>query len=185
MLCYGAQQLATSFRTVRKNTIQIAEDIPEDKYDHRPFEGARTVGQMLTHVALAPMALWHGMHGGGSTDVTKFDFMTLAQKMREEEAAPRTKAQIIDLLTREGDAFAEFLSDVSEAQLSQVVLGNSASGPLHKSRLEMLLSAKEHEMHHRAQLMLIERQLGIVPHMTRAMQARMEQMAAAGAARST
>jgi uncharacterized damage-inducible protein DinB len=31
----------------------------------------------------------------------------------------------------------------------------------------MLLSVKEHEMHHRGQLMLIERHLGIVPHLTR------------------
>jgi len=28
---YGAKQLSTSFRTVRQNTIQVAEDIPEDK----------------------------------------------------------------------------------------------------------------------------------------------------------
>jgi len=61
------------------------------------------------------------------------------------------------------------------------VLGNGANGKVHRSRLEMLLSAKEHEMHHRAQLMLIERQLGIVPHLTRQMQARMEQMMAAQA----
>jgi len=32
---------------------------------------------------------------------------------------------------------------------------------------EMLLGTKEHEMHHRAQLMVIERLLGIVPHLTR------------------
>ena len=37
----------------------------------------------------------------------------------------------------------------------------------------MILSVKEHEMHHRGQLMLIERMLTIVPHLTRAMQARM------------
>jgi uncharacterized damage-inducible protein DinB len=36
----------------------------------------------------------------------------------------------------------------------------------------MLLSVKEHEMHHRGQLMLIERILGIVPHLTRRMQER-------------
>ena len=36
----------------------------------------------------------------------------------------------------------------------------------------MLLSVKEHEMHHRGQLMLIERQLGIVPHLTREREAR-------------
>jgi len=36
-----------------------------------------------------------------------------------------------------------------------------------KSRFEMLLGTKEHEMHHRGQLMMIERLLGIVPHLTR------------------
>ena len=35
----------------------------------------------------------------------------------------------------------------------------------------MLLGVKEHEMHHRAQLFLIERMIGIVPHLTRARQA--------------
>jgi uncharacterized damage-inducible protein DinB len=41
------------------------------------------------------------------------------------------------------------------------------------ARFEMLLGTKEHEMHHRGQLMLIERILGIVPHLTRHMQERM------------
>jgi uncharacterized damage-inducible protein DinB len=31
----------------------------------------------------------------------------------------------------------------------------------------MLIGTKEHEMHHRAQLMVTERLLGIVPHITR------------------
>ena len=39
----------------------------------------------------------------------------------------------------------------------------------------MLLGVKEHEMHHRAQLFLIERMVGIVPHLTRARQERMAQ----------
>jgi uncharacterized damage-inducible protein DinB len=51
--------------------------------------------------------------------------------------------------------------------------------PPSKTRFEMLLSTKEHEMHHRGQLMLIERMLGIVPHLTRQMQ---ERMAAASTA---
>ena len=40
----------------------------------------------------------------------------------------------------------------------------------------MIMSVKEHEMHHRGQLMLIERMLGIVPHLTRQMQQRMAQV---------
>ena len=45
-----------------------------------------------------------------------------------------------------------------------------------RTRFERLLSIKEHEMHHRSQLMLIERQLGIVPHLTRQFQERIAQM---------
>ena len=42
----------------------------------------------------------------------------------------------------------------------------------------MILSVKEHEMHHRGQLMLIERILGITPHLTRRMQERRNAAAA-------
>jgi uncharacterized damage-inducible protein DinB len=48
-----------------------------------------------------------------------------------------------------------------------------------KTRFEMLLSAKEHEMHHRAQLMVLQRMLGITPHLTREQQARLAAMQAA------
>jgi len=39
----------------------------------------------------------------------------------------------------------------------------------------MIMSVKEHEMHHRGQMMLIERILGITPHLTRQMQENMAQ----------
>jgi uncharacterized damage-inducible protein DinB len=42
----------------------------------------------------------------------------------------------------------------------------------------MLMTVKEHEMHHRGQLMLLQRILGLTPHLTRQMQ---ERMAAAAA----
>ena len=182
LMTYGAHQLASSFKTVRKNTIQVAQDIPEDEYAHVPAEGARTVGRMLTHVAIAPTRLWQGMHGTRSTDMTGFDFFGLGARMQAEEATPRTKAEIVALLTTEGEAFATFLEGFSDAELSAMVKTYGAGGPLEKCRLEMLMGAKEHEMHHRAQLMLIERQLGIIPHLTQQMNARIEQMAKARAA---
>jgi uncharacterized damage-inducible protein DinB len=58
---------------------------------------------------------------------------------------------------------------MSDAQLGEAVTAPNAT----KSRFEMLLGVKEHEMHHRAQLFLIERMIGIVPHLTRARQERM------------
>ena len=47
MTSYGAAQMASSFRTVRNNTIQIAEDIPESKYDFVAAPGTQSVAAML------------------------------------------------------------------------------------------------------------------------------------------
>jgi uncharacterized damage-inducible protein DinB len=43
----------------------------------------------------------------------------------------------------------------------------------------MLLAPKEHEMHHRGQLMVVERMLGITPHLTRQMEERIASMQSA------
>jgi uncharacterized damage-inducible protein DinB len=75
-----------------------------------------------------------------------------------------------NLLQRSAEAFASFLEGLSEGALGEGV-SMPGSQPA-KSRFEMLLSVKEHEMHHRGQLMLIDRQLGIVPHLTRERDAR-------------
>jgi uncharacterized damage-inducible protein DinB len=52
-------------------------------------------------------------------------------------------------------------------------------GPATKSRFEMLLGPKEHEMHHRGQLMTVQRMIGLVPHLTRKNQERMQAAMAA------
>jgi uncharacterized damage-inducible protein DinB len=43
----------------------------------------------------------------------------------------------------------------------------------------MLIAPKEHEMHHRGQLMVVERMLGITPHLTRQMEERIASMQSA------
>ena len=96
-----------------------------------------------------------------------------------EEAKPRTQAEIVELLRTDGENFASWLETLTPEFL--VVGITEADGKTVKSRFERLLGAKEHEMHHRAQLMLIERQLGIVPHITRQMNERLAQMRAAKA----
>ncbi len=83
-------------------------------------------------------------------------------------AERKTKDQIVDALIASGEAYALHLNARTDEQLDERVTLPSAS----KSRMEMLLGVKEHEMHHRAQLMLVQRLLGIVPHLTRARQQR-------------
>jgi uncharacterized damage-inducible protein DinB len=97
-------------------------------------------------------------------------------------ATPRTKAQILDLLRTEGEKYATFLEGVSDAFLGEQVEYPEPMEPRMKSRFEMLIAPKEHEMHHRGQLMLIERMLGITPHLTRHMNERIASMQAAAQA---
>lgn len=169
MQYYGVKHLADAFRTVRKNTIAIAQDIPEDKYTFKAAPGTRTVSQLLIHIAVSPS--WqHELHSQRVATLEGFDFAGRFIKDKAEEQVPRTKGEIIDMLQRSGDGFASFLDGLSEDVLAASV--TMPDGQSTRSRFEMLLSIKEHEMHHRGQLMVIERQLGIVPHLTRERQAR-------------
>jgi len=173
-MAYGGKELAASFRTVRNNTIKIAEEIPENQYDFRAAPDTRSIGQTLTHIGLLTSIQWH-MQSNKVDDLAKMNFPELMQRVGAEEAKPRTKSEVIALLRSEGDKFAAFIESQPDAFLAEIVRMPPGTEPATKSRLEMMLSPKEHEMHHRGQLMLLQRMIGIVPHLTRQ---RQEQMAA-------
>ncbi|MBI4465400.1 MAG: DinB family protein [Acidobacteria bacterium] len=176
---YGAKELAQSFRTVRKNTLVIAGEIPEDKYEFRAAPGTRSVAQLLTHIAIG-YKFQHQVHAvERRTALEGFDFASLMQRLGAEEQQSKSKNQIVQLLRSNGEEWAQWLEGLSDGFLGEQVHMPAGANPATKSRLEMILSVKEHEMHHRGQLMLIERMLGIVPHLTREMQAHM-----AGAAKA-
>ena len=181
MTYYGGKDLADAFRMVRKNTIQIAEDIPEDKYEFRAAPDTRTVAQMLAHIAIAPN-FYHYVHSNRITDMKTVNFAELVPQWTAAENKPRSKEELVAYLKDEGDKFASFLETIDDAVLGEQVALPPGAQPASKSRFEMLLSAKEHEMHHRGQLMLVQRILGQVPHLTRQMQERMAAMQAAASA---
>ena len=174
---YGAKELAASFRTVRNNTITIAEEIPEDKYGFQAAPGTRTVGQTLAHIALSTN-MQQEIHALKVNSLAGFDFPSYMRAAALEQEKPRTKAQIVALLRENGDRYAAWVEGLSDDFLGQVLTMPPGGQPASRTRFDMLLSAKEHEMHHRGQLMLVERMLGITPHLTRHMQERMAQAAA-------
>jgi uncharacterized damage-inducible protein DinB len=100
------------------------------------------------------------------------------QRLHAEEKTPRTKQQIVELLRTSGEEWAGWLDGVTDDFLAENVAMPQGASPTTRSRFDMVLSVKEHEMHHRGQLMLIERIIGIVPHLTRDMQARFASAAA-------
>ena len=181
MTYYGASDLAAAFRQVRGNTIHIAREIPEDKYDFKAAPGIRTAGQTLVHVALAPRLQLH-LQRNRISDLQTVNFMELIGPLAAEEGKARTKAEIIALLVSEGSSFASYVEALTEAFLAETVKMSPGAQPATKTRFEMLMSVKEHEMHHRGQLMVLQRMMGLTPHLTRQMQERMAQRAAAAQA---
>jgi len=182
MTYYGGKDLANAFRTVRGNTLKIAEEIPESQYEFKPAAECRSIGKLLTHIAISS-GIQHHIQSNKYDDLAKVNFPEVFGGIVAEEAKPRTKAEIVDLLKTEGDKFAAFLESLPESFLAETVkMPAGAPGAATKSRFEMLLGAKEHEMHHRGQLMTIQRMIGQVPHLTRQFQERMAQAAQAAGA---
>lgn len=164
MSLYGIRHLTGSFRTVRRNTIQVAEEIPEADYQYRPAPASRSVAETLIHIAWLADAdrFIHEEQGLASFD--GFDFAAFLATSEAEETRRRPKPEIVELLRTEGDSWVRWVEQLPETFLSEPFRlpdGKSVS------RFEMLLGTKEHEMEHRAQLTVIQRLLGLVPHFTR------------------
>src|SRR5256885_15964265 len=101
MSSYGGRELASAFRTVRKNTIQVAEDIPESRYGHVAAPECRSVARMLTHVGIATR-IWEELHRKRRvTTLQGLNFLEMRDQFDAEEAKPRTKAGIVELLRTE------------------------------------------------------------------------------------
>ncbi len=178
---YGARELAESYRTVRNNTLKVAEDIPEDKYGFRVAPDCRSVSEALVHIIVTNRFQHKFNAVDHRTSFAGLDFPTLRKEFQAEEKRPRTKAEIIELIRTEGEKFARWMERLSEEVLAERVTMPEGHTPSSKSRFELLMAVKEHEMHHRGQLMTVERLLGIVPHITRERESRMAAMQASKA----
>ena len=178
MTYYGGKELAAAFRTVRKNTIQIAREIPEDKYDFKPSPDSRSVKQTLAHIAT--LTTFPMMLHGERIPIDKIDFAEYMKIVGADEVKLQTKDQILAKLKDAGDAFARMLEGLNDERfLGEVITFQAGAQPPARTRFDMLLAAKEHEMHHRGQLMVMQRMMGLTPHLTREMQERMARFQAA------
>ena len=182
MIGYGATDLANSFRTVRNNTVQVAEDIPDDKYEFVAAPGVQSVADLFRHLIGSPM-MQEDMHRERRLTTLKgYDFGAIHGRANAEGKKAGPKAAIIARLRSEGERLAKWMESLDDKFLSETFTDVTGQNP--RTRFEALLAIKEHEMHHRGQLMLIQRMIGVVPHLTRQREERIRQrQAVASAAR--
>jgi uncharacterized damage-inducible protein DinB len=163
MPLYGKRQLVDGMRAVRANTVLMAEDIPESRYDYRATPATRSVAETLVHIAWL-RASDRILHEEARIDTVEgYDFPALLRQSAVEEKRPRSRAEIIEFLRVEGEAQAQWVEGLSQAFLAERV---GLPGGASVSRFDMLLATKEHELQHRAQLTVIDRLIGVVPRFT-------------------
>src|SRR6266567_3164977 len=139
MIGYGGAEMANAFRTVRKNTVQIAEDIPDTQYDFVAAPGVQSVSGLLRHIVYAPM-IQEDMHRHRRVTTLKgYDFPALTARIAAEEQKPGSRLEIIALLQSEGERFASWLQSLTPEFLAETF--TDPMGQNARTRFESLLGA--------------------------------------------
>ena len=145
MTLYEPKHLANSMRVVRRNTIAIAEDIPDAQYDYRPTHDSRSVRETLLHMASMTLFDLHIHKEQKRTSMEGFDFRGFFAGLPTNEKCSPPKAEILAVLRDGGERWCDWVEKLAEAQASEFV-ARGAAGPGGKSRFEMLIDAAVRSM---------------------------------------
>lgn len=159
------QIILESFKLVRSNTIEIAKDIPAEQYNFRAAEGFSTVLETFLDIVKITQFMVEAALLPEHVDVSwNTRDEVFARIIPVKVAGITTKEQVIKALE---DSIESIVSRVEAADEQYLNSKFIAPDKVEKVRLWVINCAKEQEMNRRAQLFLIERILGIVPHTTR------------------
>ena len=130
---------------VKGRLIQLAEAMPEDKYNWSPGEGVRTVGEVFVHDAEANYYLISQMKG------TKPDM--------NQEKRPTDKKSALMMLEKSIEAVKEAASKLTEDDLNKEVEAFGMKFSLRNFMITML----NHNHEHLGQSIAYARMNGVVP----------------------
>ena len=152
-----AESVSNSLQFVEGSFLGIAEAMPEDKYDFVPtagnFEGVRSFGEQVKHVACAQFAFFNEFEGKQPP----------ADCERGGHDPAKTKAELIKYLKDSFDYSNRVLSRLSATNALDRVEGRYA-GP--NTKLGISVASVWHVTDHYGQLVEYLRMNGIVPPMT-------------------
>src|SRR5918996_4958557 len=121
MNLYEPRQLADSMRVVRKNTIAIAEDIPETQYDYRPSHDSRSVRETLLHIASMTLFDLHIHEEQRRTSMDGFDFGGFFPGLPTNEKRGLSREEILAVLREEGERWCDWVEKLPHEQAAEVV----------------------------------------------------------------
>jgi hypothetical protein len=151
-------------RSVRLHTITIAEDIPEERYDYRSGPESRSLQEILMHIASITQFDWR-VHGEDSLDSLEgFDFLGLFASLPIHEKLALSKPEILALLGEEGERWSGFVERLPRERHRR---DNPGTGGRRKAVSRCGSAPRSTRCTIATSLMVVERLLDIVPHLTR------------------
>ena len=100
MNLYEPKHLADSMRVVRKNTIAIAEDIPDAQYHYRPTQDSRSVRETFLHMASMTLFDLHIHEEQKRTSMEGFDFRGFFAGLPTNEKCSLPKSEVVAVAAR-------------------------------------------------------------------------------------
>jgi uncharacterized damage-inducible protein DinB len=157
------EEALETWQYVRDGVIAELDVVPDDRYEHSPAPGSRTVAALARHI------LESGLMAAGELTRADGDFTRQPYPGFLREYAPDVervegKAALASALRAshaQGDARFREVGELHMLQYIRRFDGQPGT------RLAWLWHAIEHESYHRGQLALYARTLGIVPALTR------------------
>jgi uncharacterized damage-inducible protein DinB len=153
-----------SWEYARHGVLAEAEGIPDDSWNFRPHERARSVSELVTHI------LRYGLMMAGELTNPQGDFTRQAPQAFVDEYSSQlpedpTPPELKDLLSSTlEDGVARFRAAGEPAMLRPI---RRFDGELW-TRLTWMYHGIGHEEYHRGQIAIYARTMGLVPALTRA-----------------
>ena len=150
----------------RRGVIAEATGIPARDYDFRPAPEARSVAELVAHVAATGM-MWANELTRPDADFTRRSFPEFIRRYAGETGERRTRAEWLRLLRSSYRDGVRRIRAAGEVQMLQYVRRFDGE---RGTRLTWMHHGIAHEEYHRGQLALYARLLGRTPALTRAIE---------------
>jgi uncharacterized damage-inducible protein DinB len=141
------KSLRANWAATKRQLLDVADAMPEDKYGFKATAEQRTFGEQLTHLAEATFSV----------------AARVAGESPQKREAPKDKAGIIRLLGESFDAGDAALAKLTDAQATEAV----KMGQNETTRLRMAIQGMTNAWNHYGQLVVYLRLNGIVPPASR------------------
>ncbi len=152
----GLQALGTA----RWFTMQLIENIPEDKFFTAPCAGGNHAGWCAGHIAMTDEHFRTQLGGGDPVFAQEWG-KRFNEKCIDDASKYPSKAELIEALDKTREAIIAWVSSLSDEQLLEPIEGDLAK--FATSRAHMLGSIAFHEGVHAGQMSTARRAQGFEP----------------------